>query len=127
MSIIYIPYGKHVLLDLFDLQNSSLLNDHKRLDKIFKDAIKCSGATLIKDQHHQFEPEGLSGAYILSESHLTYHTYPEFGHLFLDIFTCGSHCDPSKAKDYIMEQFGITAADIDKYRTNEIERGVLPV
>jgi S-adenosylmethionine decarboxylase len=38
---------------------------------------------------HQFtEPYGITGIYLLSESHLTCHTFPEFGALCLNLFCC---------------------------------------
>ena len=72
---------------------------------------------------HKFEPEGVSGIYLLSESHLAYHTYPLEGWCAIDAFTCGLKCDPSKAAEYILEQFRLTAADTDKQKIILLERG----
>ena len=39
---------------------------------------------------------GVSGAVIIAESHLTIHTWPEYGYAAADFFTCGD-IDPWKS------------------------------
>ena len=122
----HLPCGKHVILDLTKLEGDNyrqLLNDPERLDTIFRAANIESGATCIGNLVHKFEPEGVSGIYLLSESHLAYHTYPFEGWCAIDAFTCGLKCDPSKAAEYILEQFRLTAADTDKQKIILLERG----
>ena len=123
----HLPCGKHVIIDLTKLEGDNyrkLLNDPERLDTIFRAAIVESGATCIGQLFHKFEPEGVSGIYLLSESHLAYHTYPSpLPWISIDLFTCGLKCDPSKAADYILEQFRLTAADTDKQKILLLERG----
>ena len=31
----------------------------------------------------------MTGLFLLSESHLSYHTYPECGYISIDVYTCG--------------------------------------
>ena len=51
---------------------------------------------------HRFPPReghpagGLTGFLPLAESHIAFHTYPEYGYLAADIFTCG---DDPRAPD----------------------------
>lgn len=33
----------------------------------------------------------MTGLYLLSESHLSYHTYPETNYISIDVYTCGSN------------------------------------
>ena len=47
------------------------------------------GITILGDKFHKFEPHGVSGVILLSESHVSIHTWPEEGYAALDIFTCG--------------------------------------
>lgn len=39
---------------------------------------------------------------LLSESHLSIHTYPEKGFAALDCYTCGETVDPQLAIDYML-------------------------
>ena len=47
------------------------------------------GATVVSSHFHQFSPYGISGVVIIQESHLTLHTWPEYGYAAVDVFTCG--------------------------------------
>ena len=38
---------------------------------------------------------------MLSESHISIHTWPEKGMAVCDIFTCGDHTDPQVGVDYM--------------------------
>ncbi|NDK98317.1 hypothetical protein GPY23_04595 [Photorhabdus bodei] len=33
--------------------------------------------------------EGVTGLFLLSESHLSFHTYPETNYISIDVYTCG--------------------------------------
>ena len=45
--------------------------------------------TVVAIQGHQFAPQGVSVVAVLSESHLSIHTWPELGYAALDVYTCG--------------------------------------
>jgi S-adenosylmethionine decarboxylase proenzyme len=81
---------KHILYDLW-LEGSKrdiLVRAAVWTDILLTAALK-SGATVIGQQFHQFEPEGVTGFLLLAESHLSVHTWPEEGLATIDIFTCG--------------------------------------
>ncbi|MBI3866008.1 MAG: S-adenosylmethionine decarboxylase [Planctomycetia bacterium] len=43
---------------------------------------------------HQFPaPSGVTGMYLLAESHLTCHTFPEFGLATFNLYCCRPHAD----------------------------------
>jgi S-adenosylmethionine decarboxylase len=37
----------------------------------------------------------------LAESHIAFHSWPEFGYLAIDIFSCGKNAKPEKALRYL--------------------------
>lgn len=53
-------------------------------------------------QSKQFEPQGATVLVLLSESHLSIHTYPERGFAAIDCYTCGETVDPQIAIDYLV-------------------------
>ena len=70
-------------------------------------AARAIGATVLSGHFHQFEPHGVSGALIISESHFAVHTWPEHGYAALDLFTCGPvRLHPSAAVDLLRERWG---------------------
>jgi S-adenosylmethionine decarboxylase len=73
-------------------------------------ADKCK-LTVVSRAFYQFEPFGVTGVLVLSESHFSVHTYPESDCIYLDIFCCADHFDPEKAGHIILETLNGTSAE----------------
>lgn len=86
-------YGKHVLAE-FMLISQILINDIDSLVSITETLIKQSGATLVDTQVYKFCPSGYTMFFVLKESHVSIHSYPEQRSIFLDVFTCGYKINP---------------------------------
>jgi len=84
--------GTHILLDLYGC-DPDRLNDLEFLRQMSLEGVRRSGATIMGDHFKQFEPQGVSGIIIIAESHLSLHSWPEFGYMAMDYFTCGSRID----------------------------------
>jgi len=56
-------------------------------------AVEAVGLTIVGDRFHQFEPQGVTGAVILAESHLAIHTWPEMGSVTIDVYVCNYTTD----------------------------------
>ena len=94
--------GQHIILELRDC-NRQILDDLPRLQSTLVEAAVSTGATIIGKTFHQFSPYGVTGVIAISESHLSIHTWPEFGYAAVDIFTCGENFDARAAADVITE------------------------
>lgn len=44
---------------------------------------------VLDSKFHTFQPQGVTGVLLLSESHFAIHTWPERGYAMVDLFTCG--------------------------------------
>lgn len=96
--------GHHILLELLDC-NDALLNDVQHIKKIMCQAAHKAKATIVTEHFHHFSPYGVSGVVIIQESHLTIHTWPEYGYAAIDVFTCNSKLALQEAVQYITDQF----------------------
>lgn len=56
--------------------------------KIFDTVIRETNLNVLNFTSHQFNPYGVTCMYLLSESHLCVHTWPEYSYLTLDLFSC---------------------------------------
>ncbi|QIK85805.1 adenosylmethionine decarboxylase [Erysipelothrix sp. HDW6B] len=79
--------GYHSLYELRD-SNASLLKNIAYVKEAMYRIVDTFKLTAVTDEFHQFDPYGVSGAIILSESHFTIHTWPEHGYAALDLFVC---------------------------------------
>ena len=98
--------GKHYLLNLYGC-SFVLLNDEKCLIELLENAAVASGATVIQTIFKKFDPQGVTVICLLSESHISIHTWPEEGKAAVDVYTCGD-CDPKVGCDMIIEQLQCT-------------------
>lgn len=98
----YSTYGRHVAMDAWGV-DFDLLNDAQLLEKHMKVAAKKCGATVLSTQARIFKPQGATVLVLLSESHLSIHTYPEKGYAALDCYTCGHEVDPLVAIRCMMD------------------------
>jgi len=98
----YSTFGRHVAVDTWGVQ-FDLLNNADLLQTHMVEAAEACGATVLSVQAKQFEPQGATVLVLLSESHLSIHTYPEKGFAAIDCYTCGETVDPQAAIDYLVE------------------------
>ncbi|HEU4964451.1 MAG TPA: adenosylmethionine decarboxylase [Bacilli bacterium] len=98
----YSTYGRHVAVDAWGI-NFDLINNAEKLEKHMVEAAEKSGATVLSVQHKQFEPQGATVLVLLSESHLSIHTYPEKGFAAMDCYTCGDTVDPEVAINHLLK------------------------
>lgn len=99
--------------------NKERIDNPKKIEQAMLNAAKESGAEIIGSMFHEFEPQGVSGVVVISESHLTIHTWPEQAYAAVDIFTCGEHTDPWKALEYLARVF-----EAEETHSMEISRGM---
>jgi len=83
-----IKMGQHCLLNVYGC-SSEILDDVTLMLNVLEQAAKECGATILSRSHHKFTPQGLTAILLLSESHISVHTYPEHKCAAFDIFTCG--------------------------------------
>jgi S-adenosylmethionine decarboxylase len=111
--------GRHLLVELNDC-NREVLNDLDFLRDAMLTAAIRSGAVVLGDSFHRFSPQGVSGVVVIAESHLSVHTWPEYGYAAVDVFTCGTTVNPRTAAEVLIERLGAKNHSI-----TEIQRGVL--
>ncbi|WP_123053810.1 adenosylmethionine decarboxylase [Clostridium sp. JN-1] len=110
--------GRHILSEIYGC-NSEILNNKELIEKIMVDSALKAGAEVREVVFHKFSPQGVSGVVIISESHLTIHTWPELGYAAVDVFTCGDRINPWNACNYMTEKL-----DAKNMTATEVKRGI---
>ena len=111
--------ARHLLLELYDC-DAGILDDAETLQHLMVQAAARLRATILDVFCHRFSPQGVTVAVIIAESHLTVHTWPEYGYAAVDIFTCGPRTNPSAAVPALREFF-----QPERIETMEMTRGIL--
>lgn len=110
--------GRHVLAE-FTNCDREILDNTELIKAKLSESARRSGATIVKTVFHRYNPHGVSGVIVIAESHISIHTWPEYGYAAVDFFTCGDRVDPMLACQYLQEALGAKEAQI-----REIARGI---
>jgi len=100
--------GKHMICDLKEIKNIELLNNNNKIKELFDNICKKYNYTILNRMEHIFEPQGLTILYLLSESHISIHTFPERNYAALDIYTCREYENNNiyeEIYEYIIKEF----------------------
>ena len=103
--------GRHVIAELWHC-NKEKLNNASSLEILFVNAALKAGAEVREATFHKFAPHGVSGVVIISESHLTIHSFPEHGYASIDVFTCGDTINPHTASEWIASELEAERSEI---------------
>lgn len=112
--------GRQILVEFYDCDRE-VLNDAAAIRDIMVEGTRRSGATIVTDAFHTFSPHGVSGVIVIAESHVTIHTWPEYGYAAVDVFTCGETIDPWVIQTHLEAGFGSKTAS-----SMELKRGLFP-
>jgi S-adenosylmethionine decarboxylase len=96
--------GQHYIVEASGC-NPDIISSVSRVEEILVKAAEVAGVQIWSISFHRFQPHGVSGVVVISESHLSVHTWPEYGYAALDIYTCGKNSNPEAAVEYALEQF----------------------
>jgi len=97
------------------------LRDVRGLAALFEALVVSMGLKVVGTaQWHQFpEPGGVTGLALLSESHLTLHTFPEHGFAALNVYCCRTRT-PADFAELLSRHLGATGCSV-----RELPRGGL--
>ncbi|WP_067430245.1 adenosylmethionine decarboxylase [Nocardioides jensenii] len=110
--------GTHVLADIYDIDDLTVRDNALVLEALRK-GIRASNATLCDVSVKEFDPAGMTAMFLLAESHVAVHTYPDAGSLFVDAFTCGTTCQPTRIIEELVAVLGPV-----KHRMSVLQRGL---
>ena len=108
--------GTHLIVDLFGARR---LDDLKHVEKTLKRCVEAAGATLLHIHLHHVTPNGgVAGVAVLSESHISIHSWPEANYAALDVFMCGD-ASPELVVPVLKEAFQADAVVVKEHRRGE--------
>jgi S-adenosylmethionine decarboxylase len=109
--------GKQIIAELYCC-NRQRLDDVDFIRQAMINAAREAGTQIVTETFHRFSPQGVSGAVIITDSHLAIHTWPEHGYAAVDFFTCSETLYSEKAVDYLRD-----ALESQQFSVEELRRG----
>ena len=99
--------------------NSEIISNIGKVQQILITAAEKANANICSVSFQRFPPSGVSGIVMISESHISIHTWPEFGYVAIDFYTSGDLVKPKEGLDYAVGAFKASSFHITK-----ITRGI---
>lgn len=99
------PIGTHMLINIRNIPDPTLFNTVTAVKPLLDIIIQKCDLHVVAEAGHQFEPFGATYVYVLSESHMSIHTYPEKNTAYMDIFCCNPNFDTEAAANIIKDVF----------------------
>jgi S-adenosylmethionine decarboxylase len=97
-----------MICDIKEIKNYELLNNSEKIKTLLDNICEKYNYTILNKIEHQFQPQGLTMLYLLSESHISIHTFPEREYFALDIYTCRHYDDNmvyEEIYNYLVKEF----------------------
>ena len=85
--------GKHLICDFKQIENVELLNNIDGLKEMCKTICMTHDYSILQQCEYSFTPIGCTFLFLLSESHLSVHTFPEKNYIAFDLYTCREYSD----------------------------------
>jgi len=105
--------GTHLLITVQNLPNASVLNTVDGVKPLLQTIVDRCALNVVSEAGYQFEPIGATYVYVLSESHMSIHTYPEKNAAYMDIFCCNPEFDCEAAIETIKDVFNTDSVDYE--------------
>ncbi|MDD4409826.1 MAG: S-adenosylmethionine decarboxylase [Candidatus Pacebacteria bacterium] len=119
-------FGEHLTIDGY-YGNFEKLNDEKLVKFCLNELPDRVGMHKLADPEVYFAPENLnnkdsggwSGFVVITESHISIHTFPYRGFVSIDVYTCKNGMDIDFISNYFVDKF-----ELKDIETNFIKRGM---
>ncbi|MEC7520837.1 MAG: adenosylmethionine decarboxylase [Myxococcota bacterium] len=102
--------GRHLLVEYHGC-SEAMLDDLEGVEALMNRAAVAANTSVVASVFHPFQPQGVSGVVVIEESHLSIHTWPEYGYAAVDFYTCGQGV-PEEAHAVLLEGLEATGAEV---------------
>ena len=97
--------GTHLIADVINIQNQDLSKTVDGVKPLMEKIIREMDLHVVGQVHKQFEPYGATCLYLLSESHMSIHTYFSERYCAIDLYCCDDGIDMQGVLDIIYLYF----------------------
>ena len=94
------PDGTHFLMEFFGCDKQQL-NSIPFWKKLLSDATANAKIRVLNKHFYRFTPHGITGYLLLSASHISIHTWPEYEYAACDVFSCGGEDESTEIVRHI--------------------------
>src|SRR3989344_6106781 len=94
--------GKHFIFDLYGCDPHEI-DSAEHLEEVLLQAADAAKMEVLHTHFHKFSPHGITAVLLLSTSHISVHTWPEYGYAAFDVFSCSDEAQTKRAVNHIVK------------------------
>ena len=95
-----------------------------RLFQVVRAATETHGVQILKEVHHAFSPQGDTFAWVISESHIVIHTWPEYRTWTIDVFACGDERRSARLLETILAELTFESCSVRSVPRTAMQHGL---
>lgn len=117
-------HGVHLIVDLYNCDFSQLPSDQEALGELqrwIEQILDQHSLSQVGSAYHLSSPKALTATICLSDSHLSFHSWPEDSQVSLDLFICGREEESTKEAERVVD---ILAREV--FGSADVRRLVVP-
>jgi S-adenosylmethionine decarboxylase proenzyme len=97
--------GTHIIIDISNIEDNEILKYESTIIPILNKIVDKYKLNVVGKAIHQFQPFGVTGVYILAESHLSIHTFVEERQVAMDLYTCTRFTNTDDLEEFFKSLF----------------------
>jgi len=97
--------GTHIIIDICNIQDNEILKLESTITPLLNKIVDKYNLNVVGKALHQFQPFGVTGVYILAESHLSIHTFVEEKQVAIDLYTCTRFTNTDDLEEFFKSLF----------------------
>jgi predicted methyltransferase len=105
------PFVDHVVFKIFDVEKSLLMSKGRLLNAV-ESLCKTHRLKVVDKKVTEFKGGGFTISFILSNSNLTVHTWPEFNAVHVDLVTCSPIYNKNILASTLSKEFNTKKIDV---------------
>ena len=107
------PDGVHYLIGFFDC-DSGQIDSIEFWEKVLSESLRNTSISILDKHFYKFDPQGVTGFLLLSASHISIHTWPEYGYVACDLFSCSGAEETKNVVDYLVNNIKNSRVEIQE-------------
>jgi len=107
------PDGIHYLIGLFGCDKEQI-DSVKFWESLLPESLQGTKMTILDSHFYKFDPQGVTGFLLLSASHISIHTWPEYGYVACDLFSCSGEDESKVVVDFLVKNIKNSKVEMQK-------------
>ena len=79
--------ASQLLVDLYEC-DVEIIDNMEKIKNLSHKVIKEIGSEIVEECFHKFSPIGITYIAVITTSHFSIHTWPEYKYVAVDVFSC---------------------------------------